>query len=124
MTSEPRPVEARSAKRMLRRYAIIIPAAALIGGYCSLLQTAWVALPNGVVDHIPTFVKVTTFFISVAWWCWLYRTFRRLPRIIDEILDYGISMTIEPTSRAAGKDHNKACQRRPLNVTCAEPPDF
>ena len=98
------PVDARSAKRLLRGYAIAIPTAALIGGYCSLLQTAWIALSNGTVDHIPTLIKVVAFFISVAWWYWLYRTFRRLPGIIDDILDRGISMTVEPTSRAAGEN--------------------
>ncbi len=117
------PVDARLAKIMLRAYAVVIPAAALIGGYCSLLQMALITLPDGAVDHIPTFIKVAAFFVSVAWWYWLYRTFRRLPGIIDDILDRGISMAAESTSQAAVVGLKKARQTRPLNMTCAEPSD-
>lgn len=109
------PVDARLAKLVLRAYAVSIPIAALIGGYCSLLQMAWITLPEGSVDHIPMLIKVAAFFISVAWWYWLYRTFRRLPGIIDDILDRGISIAAEPTSQAVTEGLNKARQTRPLN---------
>jgi len=79
------PVDAKAAKKWLRFYAVAIPAATLIGGWCTLLTLAWIA---GVVDHIPTAIKGGA---SVAAACWLIWTFRRLPALIDDILERGLS---------------------------------
>lgn len=100
MTFKRTPIDAQAAKKLLRVYALALPAATLVGGWCTLLLFAWIAFPVGVVDHIPTAVKVTASAAAVLWLYWLYRTFKRLPALIDEILERGLSLSGDNTSEA------------------------
>ena len=68
----------------------MIPATSLIGGWCAVLLFAWIAFPSGVVDHLPLTVRVAASAVAVFWLFWLYRTFKRLPALVDEILERGL----------------------------------
>ncbi|MGI9492789.1 MAG: hypothetical protein ACR2QF_10360 [Geminicoccaceae bacterium] len=86
------PVDARSAKKRLRLYAVMMPLTTLIGGWCALLTLAWIAFPEGVVDHIPIVVKGGAS-AAAAWWLyWSFRMVRKLPSLIDDILERGLSL--------------------------------
>ncbi|MGI9451299.1 MAG: hypothetical protein ACR2QH_11775 [Geminicoccaceae bacterium] len=85
------PVDATAAKKWLRFYAIAIPMASLIGGWCTLLTIAWIAFPEGVVDHIPTVVKGGASAVAAGWLYWSFRMFKILPALIDDILERGLS---------------------------------
>lgn len=94
------PIDAQAAKKMLRIYAVTIPATTLVGGWCTLLLLAWIAFPTGIVDHIPMAVKASASVAAACWLYWLYRTFKRLPALIDEILERGLSLSLDHTSEA------------------------
>lgn len=94
------PIDAEAAKKLLRRYAMLIPATTLVGGWCALLLFAWIAFPIGVVDHIPLMVKITASVAAGLWFYWLYRTFKRLPALIDEILERGLALNPDQTTRS------------------------
>ena len=96
------PIDACAAKKLLRRYALMIPATSLIGGWCAVLMIAWIAFPKGVVDHLPLTVRVAASAVAVFWLIWLYRTFKRLPALVDEILERGLALT---PKRARKSDH-------------------
>jgi hypothetical protein len=96
------PVDAHAAKNLLRAYAIASPAAALLGGWCTLLQIVWLAFPDAVVDHMPAGVRIAAAAGALLWFYWLYRTFRRLPALIDEILARGLSLS---PSNSSNIDH-------------------
>lgn len=100
MATKRPPVDAKSAKKKLRVYAVASPVLTLAGGWCSLLVLAWLVFPAGLVDHIPTFVKAGASLAAACWFVWLFRTFQRLPALIDDILDRGLSLNHEPTSEA------------------------
>ncbi len=100
MPRHPAPIDAKAAKKLLRGYAIAIPLTTLVGGWCTLLQLAWVALPAGAVNHIPLAVRAAAAVVAVVWLVWLYRTFKRLPALIDEILERGLSLSADHTSEA------------------------
>ncbi len=94
------PIDANAAKKLLRVYVLAIPAATLVGGWCTLLLLAWLAAPPGMVDHIPTAVKASASVAAAGWLYWLHRTFNRLPGLIDEILERGLSLSHDHTSEA------------------------
>lgn len=94
------PIDAEAAKTLLRRYAIVIPATTLVGGWCALMLFAWIAFPIGVVDHLPMMVRVTASVAAVVWLLWLYRTFKRLPALIDEILERGLTLNPDHMTRS------------------------
>lgn len=113
MALKPTPIDANAAKKLLRIYTVAIPVASLVGGWCTLVLFAWVASPAGIVDHIPTAVKATASATAAGWLYWLYRTFKRLPALIDEILERGLSLASTTPARpiigsggqAAATDH-------------------
>lgn len=92
MTFKQHPVDAKAAKKRLRVYAVAIPLSTLVGGWCTLLMLAWLAFPAGLVDHIPTAVKVSASAVAACWLYWMYRIFNELPALIDEILKRGLAL--------------------------------
>ena len=85
------PVDAAAAKKWLRFYAVAIPLASLMGGWCALLTVAWIAFPEGAVDNIPTAIKAGASAIAAGWLYWSFRMFRILPALIDDILERGLA---------------------------------
>lgn len=96
MRTIPDPVDARAARTRLRLYALAIPVLSLLGGWCTLLQIASLISPE-IIQHIPDGVRLAAFFGSVVWIIFLLHTIRRLPGIIDDILDRGLVMDDRPT---------------------------
>jgi hypothetical protein len=111
MASERTPVDARAAKTMLRAYALAIPAATLIGGWCTLVQIAWIVFPVSV-EPMPTAVKAAAAAGAGIWLLWLYRTFRRLPSLIDDILERGLALGLEE-EEGSGQRWLGRVRRRP-----------
>lgn len=99
------PIDAEAARKTLRAYAFAMPAAALVGGGCTLLQLAWLLSPEDAVDHAPAAVRVLTFVAAAAWFYLLHRTFKHLPAVIDDILDRGLIAANEPANRDLRRDH-------------------
>lgn len=97
MTRHPSPIDAKAAKKMLRFYVIAIPASTLLGGWCALLMLVWITFP-AVVDHMPVAVKTAASAIAAGWLYWLFRTFKKLPSLIDDILERGLSLSLDPTA--------------------------
>ena len=85
------PVDAKAAKKWLRFYAVAIPLASLVGGWCTLLTIAWIAFPEGAVEHFPTIVKGGAAGVAAGWLTWSFRMFRILPALIDDILERGLA---------------------------------
>lgn len=102
------PVDAGSAKKRLRAYALALPAAALIGGWCTLLQIAWYFSPEGIVDHIPDDIRSGALILSIAWLFSLVHGMRSLPGIIDDILERGIVVTERPRPDAPKTNRNRS----------------
>ena len=89
------PIDARVARMKLRLYVLALPTLSLVGGWCALLQIAVVIAPE-IVAHIPEAVRLLALFGALAWFAWVIDAVRRVPGVIDDILEHGLLMEDEP----------------------------
>lgn len=93
------PIDAKAAKRMLRLHVVAIPLATLVGGWCLLLTFVWITTPMAV-EAIPATLKVAASAAAALWLGWLVRTFKKIPGLVDDIIERGLSLDADRHSRA------------------------